>query len=192
MKLTSFNCLFVLLPALSTGCYLEHGHADDERLPPRYAGEPEVQGIPCSYLTGDATLTDYDGDNFSSSSFSFEFGTQDSETTLNDYDLTYEGNTFRVNLVTDDNSYIVDLGEVPLQDVPPTVDPSQYDVGAWGEHDSIGAVLGHTYFVRNQDGSGRTTAAFVVTGLEPGVKVSIAWMRSTDPDVMYVPTACGL
>jgi hypothetical protein len=191
MKLTSFNFLVVLLPTLSTGCYLEHGHDDDRALPPRYAGEPEVQGIPCSYLVGEVTLSEYDGDNFSSSSFSFEYATQDSEITLNDYDLQYQGNLFTVNLAGGDASHIVDLGEVALADVPQTIDLARYETGAWGEHDDIPAVIGHTYFVRNQDDTGRTVGAFVVTGLEPGVRVSISWIRSIDPDVMIVPTECG-
>lgn len=193
MQLTSFIGLGpVLLASCLVGCfgYVEHDH---ERPGGGYrSDEPSVQGIPCDHLRGEVTLTDYDGDNYPSSSFNFEFGTQDPEITYNEYDLLYEGNTFYVNLVTDDRSYIVDLGDVPLVEVPETVDPSEYPLGMYGEHDHIDAVIDHTYFVRSVDGSGRHVAAFRVTGLEPGVRATISWLASTDPDRLRVPSGCGL
>ncbi len=149
-----------------------------------------LDGIPCRYLTGEAELVDYDGSNYPEASFSFKFGTQDQDVTHNDYDISFEQNLFRVNNVVDDVSFIVDLGEVSLFEVPASVEPSDYAVGAWGEHDNVAAEIGHTYFVRNQDGFGRTVSAFVVEGLEPGRRVHISWIRSPAPDTMVVPTEC--
>lgn len=147
-------------------------------------------GMACRYLHGVAGLTEYDGDNYASSAFSFEYASQDPEVTYNEFDLLYEGNYFRVNLVVDDESFIVDLGNLPLTDVPPTVDPDDYPVGQWGEHDAIQAHIDHTYFVRSVDGAGRLVAAFRVVGLEPGIFVTIEWVRSTDPDQMVIPLQC--
>jgi hypothetical protein len=193
MKLTSFKSvalLFALLPACVAS--VEHdGDRRDGSSEEWSSDEPRIDGIPCSHLRGEVTLSEYDGDNFASSSFSFEFASQDPEITYNDYDLLYERNTFRVNLSGGDDSFIVDLGDVPLADVPETVDAADYPVGAFGEHDEIGAVIDHTYFVRTDDDTGRVVAAFRVVGLEPGVRATISWIRSTDPDRMVVPVDCG-
>ncbi len=156
------------------------------------SGEPGVRGIPCRFLHGEATLTAYDGSNYSSSAFSFEFATQDPDITNNDYDIVYGPNVFRVNTVTDDVSFIVDLGDIPLADTPPTVELDEHRVGAYGEYDFIDAVLDHTYYVRSVDGTGSLVAAFRVVGLEPGERVTIEWIRSVEPDRMVVPSGCGL
>jgi hypothetical protein len=149
-------------------------------------------GMPCNTLHGFATLTEYDGDNYASSAFSFEYASQDAEVTYNEFDVLYEGNWFRVNTVTDDQSTIADLGPIPLSEVPAWAEPGDYPVGRWGEHEAIEAYLNHTYFVHSVDGAGELVSAFTVVGLEPGVKVSIEWIRSTAPDEMIVPTHCGL
>jgi hypothetical protein len=147
----------------------------------------------CAYLHGNATLQSYtDASNYAASAFSFEFASQNVTLTHNDWDVVYQDDAFMVNTVTDDKSFIVDLGSVALREVPATVDPTKYPTGEWGEHDAIQAQLDHTFFVRNVDGLGRGVAAFRVRELEPGRRVSIEWIRSTDPDTMVVPLACGL
>jgi hypothetical protein len=151
---------------------------------------PATSGIPCPYLHGQANLTDYQLGVYASSAFSFRFASQDPTVTRNDFDVLYEGDMFLVNMVTDDRSFIVDLGAITLRETPATVDPGSFPLGNWGEHDAIGAQLEHTYFVRSVDGSGRHVAAFRVTGLEPGRRVSLEWVRSTDPDVMVFPQHC--
>jgi hypothetical protein len=150
------------------------------------------QGMPCHSLHGHASLTEYDGDNYASSAFSFEYASQDDTLTNNEFDLLYQGNWFDVNLVTDDRSSIVDLGPIALRKVPAWVDAADYPTGQWGEHDSIEAYLNHTYFVHSVDGAGSLVSAFTVIELEPGVRVSIEWIRSTSPNEMIVPTQCGL
>jgi hypothetical protein len=151
----------------------------------------ERQGLPCSYLHGQANLTSRRGyDDYASSSFSFEYASQDADVTRNEFDLQYAGDIFIVNMIVDDASFIVDLGDVPLRDVPRTVDPADYPVGQWGEHDAIQAQADHTYFVRSIDGAGRLVAAFRVLQLEPGRRVQIEWIRSTDTDAMVHPLAC--
>ncbi len=187
-----FACLLILPNVAGCFGHVERDGGDDPRPADRRSRTPSVDGTPCEYFRGEVTLEDYDGENNAGASFSFEFATQDPDITRNEYDVQYGGNMFRVNLITDDVSFIVDLGNVDLVDVPVSVDPSEYELGNWGTNDNVGAVLGHTYFVRNQDSAGRTVAAFRVTGLEPGERASISWMRSTDPDQMFVPTACGL
>jgi hypothetical protein len=112
--------------------------------------------------------------------------------TNNEFDVLYELNQFRVNTVTDDVSFIVDLGDVGWAGVPEMVVPGEFPLGNWGEHDDIEAYVGHMYFVRNVDSAGRGVAAFRVVGLEPGVRVTIDWVRSVHPDRFMVPTACEL
>lgn len=154
--------------------------------------QTSTSGTPCSYLHGRATLTRYTGENYASSAFSFEYGSQDSEVTHNEFDVLYQGNLFQVNMVTDDVSFIVDLGNVGWDEVPEMVDPEEFPLGNWGEHDAIQAYLGHMYFVRSVDSAGRGVAAFRVVGLEPGVRVTIDWVRSVHPDRFEVPAGCDL
>jgi hypothetical protein len=151
-------------------------------------------GTPCSFLHGMATLTSWDGEDehYAASTYSFEFASNDVDVTYNDIDVEYQGNSFYVNTVTDDQSFIVDLGDVALADVPPTVDPDDYPLGEFGMHDAVGAVLDHTFMVRTIDGNTKQWAAFRVVGLEPGESVTIAWERSTDPDQLSIPTQCGV
>jgi hypothetical protein len=166
-------------------CSSAGGSTDDDTTAP-------VSSISCRYLHGSATLTDYRGANYPTSAFSFEFATQDPNITYNEFDVMYEADLFQVNLVGGDESFIVDLGDVALRDVPATVDPNDYALGGWGEHDDVQAQIHHTYFVRSIDGAGRLVAAFRVVGLQPGVRVTIEWIRSTDPDQMVVPEHCGV
>jgi hypothetical protein len=144
----------------------------------------------CSLRHGHVTLTDYSSSAYASSAFSFEFASQDSKLTHNKFDLLYEGDWFSVNMVGGDESYIVDLGAMSLKGVPAMVDPDNYAVGEWGKHDAIEAQLAHTYFVRTIDAAGKRVAAFHVEGLEPGRRVTIEWIRSTDADAMIPPTDC--
>ena len=187
----------VLLSGLS-GCLGIVEGGDDEDPTVDALGNPDgtaqssTSGTPCSYLRGRATLTRYTGDNYASSAFSFEYASQDPDVTNNEFDVLYQGNIFEVNTVTDDVSFIVDLGDVGWAEVPAMVDPEEFPLGEWGEHDAIEAYVGHMYFVRNVDSAGRGVAAFRVVGLEPGVRVTIAWVRSVHPDRFVVPTGCEL
>ena len=151
-----------------------------------------VEGLPCKYLHGTATLSSYDGDNYASSAFSFEYASQDVDVTHNEFDVLYSGDMFIVNMVTDDRSFLVDLGDVTWEQVPAWAQADDYPVGQWGEHDALQAQFHHTYFVRSEDGAGRGVAAFRVIGLEPGFRATIEWVRSTSTDQMVLPSACGL
>ncbi len=183
-------------PLTACGGAVDSG--DPERVAPNSSGAgqgdapsaPALTGMPCSSLHGVVTLRDYGSSPYSTAAFSFELGTQDSKITHNDYDVLYEQNTFDVNMVTDDESFIVDLGDMALADAPETVDPNQYPTGQWHEHDAIDAHLNHIYYVRSKDGSGRLVSVFRVIGLEPGVRTTIEWMRSTDPDAMVLSRQC--
>lgn len=164
----------------------EYGSSSD----PVTRGQVATRGIPCSYLRGEASLSDYAAGDYAAASYSFRYASQDPAVTRNDVDVLYERDFFQVNMVTDDRSSIVDLGVVALRDVPSRVDPREYPVGKWGEHDDIDAQIDHTYFVQSVDGSGRHVVAFQVMRLEPGRRVSLTWVRSIDPDVMVFPSWC--
>lgn len=157
------------------------------------SGGASYQGVPCKFLHGQATLSSYTNpDNYASSAYSFEFASQDVDVTNNDWDVVYQANRFMVNTITDDASFIVDLGDVALTDVPLTVDPSGFPTGEFGTHDDVQAVVSHTYVVRTVDGDTKQWAAFRILALAPGESVTIAWIRSADPDALKVPVSCGL
>ena len=73
----------------------------------------ETYGIPCRFLTGEATLESWDEDltedDYWRVLYSFEFGTNDPDVVRYDGDLQYAANMLVVNTVTDDESFIVDL-----------------------------------------------------------------------------------
>jgi hypothetical protein len=149
-------------------------------------------GTPCSFLRGSVTLDAWDGSDSSypAACFSFRLASNDIKVTKNEVDVLYDQNHFTVNTVVDDQSFIVDLGDVPLASVPSMVSPDAYPTGTFGKHDEIDAVLGHTYFIRTVDNSARSVAAFRVTGLSPGDNVTLEWEESTDPNQMVVPKQC--
>ena len=156
------------------------------------SAEP-ITGMPCALRHGSVTLRSYRGDNYASSAFSFRYASQDQAITRNDYDVLYEDDVFIVNMVTDDRSFVVDLGPgVALSSVPRTVEPARFASGQHGAHDEIEAHLGHTYVVRSVDGAGRRYAAFTVTGLSSGRAVTLEWIRSSESDALVVPHDCGL
>jgi hypothetical protein len=154
----------------------------------------ETYGIPCRFLTGEATLESWDADltedEYWRALYSFELGTNDPEEVRNDGDLQYSSNMLVVNTVVDDESFIVDLGELPLDAVPPEVDATNYPTGNWGEHDFIQAVVHHTYVVRTIDGNTRQWAAFELTSVVPSDRITLTWIRSPDPETLVVPSAC--
>jgi hypothetical protein len=206
MKLLALTALATALLSIACGGAVESQRdtadtADGRRPGPgpgagaragnREAPESSELGLPCSYLHGEATMASRRADtDYASSCFSFEYASQDANVTGNEFDVQYQGDMFIVNMVTDDVSFIVDLGKTPLREVPRTVDPSDYPLGQWREHDAIQAQAYHTYFVRSVDGAGRLVAAFRVLRLEPGRRVDIEWIRSTDADVMAPPLGC--
>jgi hypothetical protein len=157
---------------------------------PAEGGASSVSGMPCTSLHGTATLANYRTSAYASSAYSFEFASQDPDLTANRFELLYEDDLFLVNMAGGDASFIVDLGQLELRGVPATVDADAYATGEWRGHDAIQAELDHTYFVRTVHSDGRLVSAFRVTGLEPGRRASIEWIRSTDPDQMLPPLAC--
>ncbi len=107
----------------------------------------------------------------------------------NDWDLSLEGVDllFRVNTVTDDRSWIVDLGPISIEDVPETVVLDDYPVGREGTHDFVPAALEHVYLVHNLDSSTDQYAAFRVVALESGESVTLQWFRSKESGRFVFP-----
>ncbi len=138
--------------------------------------EPEGAAPAC----GDVELLDRGkyGD-YEAATFSFEHATRDPTPEVrNDWDLKLELGEFDVRMVTDDQSWIADLGDVPLRDLPATTEPTGTGVTA---------ILGHAYMVRTSDSDSRLYSAFEVTSLTPGDRVTISWVRSPNPDCFALP-----
>lgn len=132
-------------------------------------------------------------DNYEAATFSFEHATQwEDGQVMNDWDLLFSNDYepwidwFVVNTVVDDASFIVDLGQVGVCDVPLVVDPASFSVGLYGDHDYVQVLPGHTYLVRTLDGSTRQVAAFTVIDYAPDFYVTIQWYLSPDPD-RFIP-----
>jgi hypothetical protein len=149
-------------------------------------------GTPCSYLHAEASLAAWDETDagYAPACYSFQYATQDVDVTNNDWDVLYYMDAFHVLTVVDDESVVVDLGEVDLRDLPATIDLSQYPTDDDGLHDRVPALLGHTYWVRTLDGDSRLVAAFTVRALDPQVGVQIEWVRSLSADEMTLPVLC--
>jgi hypothetical protein len=152
-------------------------------------GSPTGNGLPCERAHGTATLTNYTGDNYPLAGFSFELASQDPAITRNAPDVYYERNSFMVG-GDRDASFLVDLGAMELRDAPASVRPEEYPTGTWGKHDAIQAHPGHVYFLRGVSWHGRITAAFRVVAIDPGRRVTLEWIRSSDPETMVVPLSC--
>ncbi|MGC4116651.1 MAG: hypothetical protein QM765_19190 [Myxococcales bacterium] len=145
--------------------------------------EPPFSGV--ATLKPHTTEVDYQD-----SVVSFEHATtEDAEDVNNDWDLSLDGGDllFRVNTVTDDQSWIVDLGAISLEEIPATVTLIDYPMGREGTHDFIPAILEHVFLVRSQDSDTQQYSAFRVVGLERGAGVTLQWFRSKEPDRFVFP-----
>ena len=121
---------------------------------------------------------------------SFEHAaTVDSGQVNADWDLSLEGAELlsQVNGASDDQSWIVDLGPISIQDVPETVDPAEHEKGPSGTNDLLPAALEHVYLVHNLDSDTQQYVAFRVVALEPGTGVTLQWFRSKDPARFVFP-----
>jgi len=164
--------MMLVLPALSA--------CNGEPVCP-YCENPE----PAVAASGLATLNPYTSDaDFAKAHLSIKFATTvDDPAVLNNWDVVYNrGDTFRVNTVTDDTSWIVDLGAIPMEHIPETVDLTLYGTGVFGAHDEVPAFVDHVYLVRNVDTSTRQYAAFRVAGYVKDTSVTLQWFRSSDPE----------
>ena len=136
-------------------------------------------------------------DNYEAATMSFKYGTTwDNAQILNDWDLLFgndrdpEKDTFTVNMVTDDESFIVDLGQICLCQVPERLTPDNYPQGLYYEHDNVPVRVGHTYLVRNADTDTRQVTAFQVVSHDLNDAVTIQWHRSSDPTRFVAPAGC--
>ncbi len=155
-------------------------------------GTDPVSGLSCSALHGTATLGLRAVHGWPACAFSFRHASQDPAVTRNLFDVYYETDLFMSELAANDppGSFLVDLGDVPLKDVPAMVDPEKYPTGQWSKHDALQAQPSHTYFQRLVRTDGNSVATFRVKGLVPGDRVTIEWVHSPNADTMVTPRAC--
>jgi hypothetical protein len=178
---------------LLPGCLSPAASQDDRRERPR-----ECSAQPCSVpVRGTSTLrarTTYD--DYQGATLSIEQGVVlDDGRVRNDWDLLFGNDRdqardyFSVNMVTDDRSFIVDLGDVPLEQLPETVDPADYATGLYGEHDELPVRRGHVYVIRTVDSDTTQYAAVKVLAHELNHSVTVRWYRSREPGRLVLPLA---
>jgi hypothetical protein len=121
--------------------------------------------------------------------------------THNDWDLLFgnknssqQVDLFQVNTVTDDRSFIIDLGELAFRDAPATIDFStfppqtQFNMGPGipasdvRQRDFVPVVEGHVYWVRTSDDNSRLITLLGVQKHVPGQSVTLVWFRSKEAE----------
>lgn len=138
-------------------------------------------------------------DDYEAATISFKHATVAEDGRVNNnWDLLFGNDRdpgadlFAVNMVMDDRSFIVDLGDrLTICDVPTVTDPAGYPLGAFGGHDSIPVQLDHLYFIRNVDGETRQLALVQVLEHVADRSVTIRWYRSPVADSFVPPAACA-
>jgi hypothetical protein len=179
----------VLTLGLLPGCHT----GDDERERPR-----NCSVHPCSVPErGTSTLvarTTYD--DYQGATLSIEHGVvSDDGRVKNDWDLLFGNDQeqtrdyFSVNMVTDDRSFIVDLGDISLEHVPETLNPADYAPGPHGEHDELTVRRGHVYVIRTVDSDTVQYAAVKVLAHELNQSVTVRWYRSAESGRLVLPLA---
>jgi len=135
------------------------------------------------------------------SAVSFERGgaTGGVEKTNNDWDLVFgndhdlRSDLFGVNTVSDDRSFIIDLGEISFRDAPAELDPLKFAVQKQvnlgdiptddvRHRDQIPVIEGHVYWVRTSDADSKLVTLVGVQEHVVNESVTLVWFRSKDPD----------
>jgi hypothetical protein len=177
---------WIWLALLGTGCLTEIGLTQE----PEGALDDEVWEERDTYSGGTTTLySRRTYDDYEEATLSMEHATaRDHDVVGNDWDLLFdnggptEHDLFEVNMVTDDRSWIIDLGDISLDEVPANPDPDEYDRGYWGYHDAIEVHAGHLYVVRTMDDDTRQIALVGVKAHTLHQEVVLVWQVSPDPD----------
>lgn len=163
------------------------------------------QVMDLSKAASEATLISrYNGGTYASASYSFRFSSQDEQVTRNEVEILFEGRQdfsadyFQVDTVTDDNSFIYDLGEKSCKDIKPNpvVDETPEQTAASGAQQrkaepmrwlmssdadpseltpakKANVSLNHCYLVYSNDSEGRVVALFHVKDHEKSKKVQL-------------------
>ncbi|MFH2006751.1 MAG: hypothetical protein ABI333_09215 [bacterium] len=177
----------VVTLGIATGC--TPGPEGPENLLPRTVCTAD-RPCPAAPARGGAILvarTTYD--DYQGATLSIEHAVvADEGEVRNDWDLLFgndqdpELDLFTVNMVTDDRSFIVDLGIVDLRELPETVDPDDFPTGVFGEHDDLPVHVGHVYVIRTVDSDTVQYAVVKVLAHELNHSVQLDWYRSWEPN----------
>jgi hypothetical protein len=163
-----------------------------------YLAEKNEKGAASYPSAGTATLWARTTTNdYNRATLSLEFATTtDEPLTRNDWDLLFgndrsdESDLFQVNMVTDDESAIYDLGEMDLAEVPETVDPEDHPVDLDGLHDNVRVELGHVYLLETHDSNTDLWGIVRVDDQELNDEVTVTWCRSSASDAFVATDDC--
>lgn len=166
------------------------GDTDDSGLQVRPSAQPQGPDA-----VGDVTLYDRQRYGYDAAVLSMEHATViDDGTVNNDWDLLFGNDTeehldrFTVNMVTDDQSFIVDLGIIDsLDQIPETIEPADFLNGPGGVQDNLLVLEDHVYLVRTKDADTCQYAMVQVRKHVVDDHVKLHWCRSLEPD-RFVPS----
>lgn len=190
--LPSSLCLLALL----AGCHHEDCAPCEGPLPadPSHYAPCDQPGMASH---GDLTLWARDLKGYEAATASFEWGVvEDSEWVNNDWDLLFANDRdmdvdlFRVNTVTDDRAFIVDLGPLSFCDINEAMSSLDPTPGLEGD-DLVIVTRGHTYLVYTEDRDTQQLAAFFVTDHALNERVDLRWHRSASPFEYTPPSFCA-
>ena len=120
-------------------------------------------------------------DDYDRSCVSFERGLRGEpgrEWLREDYDVSFTGDAFRVDLPSGDSSVMWDLGAIGFDAV--TALPASVN----GAKDKLPAVTGHLYLVHKQTGSSDRLSVFRVVALRPDERCTIEWLTVVSPSLL--------
>lgn len=122
-------------------------------------------------------------DDYEKACYSFAYGTHDSSITRNNYEIQYGngGNTIHVNMVTDDLSFIADLGaKKSCDEIAKSGDgklgalsAAGVDIRDYSAQNSVEAVVGHCYVAVNNDSDSSLITLFQVKSMIPNDRIEI-------------------
>ncbi|MEQ1566063.1 MAG: hypothetical protein ABMA64_10535 [Myxococcota bacterium] len=155
-------------------------------------GAPEVPAV------GESRLGHRSVYGYELATLSIEYGrVRDDEDVRNDWDLQFgmasdpTVDWFSVNMVTDDRSFLVDLGPVTdPAEVPLTLDPEDEEIEAYAAPDDLVVIEGHSYLVRTLDDDTTQWALVEVLAYEFGQTADLRWCRSDNPELFVAPAGC--
>lgn len=155
----------ITLPIIFSSCNKDENEINEINEPINYPSFGIGEELKARSKYGDYILA----------TFSFEYATRDNQDLVhNDWDIQYgngTGDRIHVNMVTDDQSTIADLGVVNFDDVINIPLSANYE-------EDVVADTNHVYVVHTVDSETDMYAKFIITDMKSDDWIKFNWVRS--------------